>query len=138
VPATHTIRKLEFARILFWQINQFNHCLRHTYFPKIQFREKLILRGEAIQPIQPLDAQVCVSLCLVRKDSAKNGKSTISRVPATHTIRKLEFARILFWRINQFNHCLRHTYVPKIQFLLEINLARTINSTNSTTRCAGL
>ena len=37
----------------------------------------------------------------------KSGKSTISTAFATHTIQKLEFARIQIWQINQFNHCLR-------------------------------
>ena len=37
------------------QFNQFNQQLRHTYFSKIEFREKLFLRGLLIQPIQPLD-----------------------------------------------------------------------------------
>ena len=51
--------KLSFARNYFCEdrrFNQFNQQLRHTYYSKIEFREKLFLRGLAIQPIQPIDA----------------------------------------------------------------------------------
>ena len=125
----------------FWRINQFNHCLPHTYFRKKSistnqlasldkspnstgsydihiFKHRVLLgiiwRESTIQPIQPAVAthiffkccfarnyfcedlgfnqfnhqmrQLCLGQSLSSKQLAKNGKSTISTVFATHTI----------------------------------------------------
>ena len=144
-----------------WQINHFNSvCNTHnlkiefrenlilanqpiqplftTYiFVKIRFCEKILLRGLSIQPIQPLDVQVYVGWSLARKQSVKNGNSTISMAFATHTIRKLKFASIYFWRINH-STTVYYIHICENQVWRESVFSSFVISTNSTTRCAGM
>ena len=56
---------------------------------------------------------------------------------ATHTIRKLKFASIYFWRINH-STIVYYIHICGNQVSREIAFARIGNSTISTTRCAGM
>jgi hypothetical protein len=53
--------KIRFTRNYYckdWRFNQFNQQLRQTYDSKIEFGEKLVLQGLAIQQIQPMDGTI--------------------------------------------------------------------------------
>ena len=144
-----------------WQINHFNSvCNTHnlkiefrenlilanqpiqplftTYiFVKIRFCEKILLRGLSIQPIQPLDAQVCVGQSLARKESQRMASQSFQECLQHTQLENLSLRESYFGEsTNSTTVCDIH--ICENQVWRENTFARIVNSTISTTRCAGI